>query len=135
MKSFYLLPFLLFAASSCTTRLHYVGNSYQSAGNVDVFVDGSTIGKPYTIMGKGYIQQGVYSLNYITRIQPLAVAKAKQKGADAVLIQDFYVSAAETGLRTTLRTDSLGSGTVSVGNTVIDRTSGQAFTVLFLKYK
>jgi hypothetical protein len=125
---------LLFFASSCATRLHYIGNSFTPSRQVDVFVDPSSIAKPYTIVGKGYIKEGVGSPNYIKRIQPLAINKAKQKGADAVLIQDYYTPGA-ADLHTLLRTDSVGRGTVTVGNTTVQQASFQNFTVLFLKYK
>jgi len=133
MKLLYLFYVIIF--TSCATRLHYLGNSFPESQSVDVYVDPSSIQKPYTIMGKGFIKQGLYSVNYIKHIQPLAVAKAKQKGADAVLIQDSYVPAATTDLHTMLRTDSLSKGTVTVGNATVQQLSEQQFTVLFLKYK
>ena len=133
MKVLYTVCFLCF--TSCATRLHYLGNSFPESQSVDVYVDPSSIQKPYTIMGKGFVKEGLYSINYIKRIQPLAVAKAKQKGADAVLIQDFYVPATALGLQTTSRTDSVGRGTITVGTTSVQQSGEQKFTVLFLKYK
>ena len=133
MKLLYTALFLFFA-SSCATRLHYIGNSFPESQGVDLYVDPSSIAKPYTIVGKGYIKEGIGSANYIKRIQPLAIKKAKQKGVDAVLIQDFYTRGA-ADLHTQLRTDSLGKGTVTVGNTTVQQANYQNFTVLFLKYK
>jgi hypothetical protein len=133
MKLFY-TALVIFFASSCATRLHYIGNSFPESQDVDLYVDASAIQKPYTIVGKGYIKEGIGSLNYIKRIQPLAINKARQKGADAVLIQDFYTPPA-ADLHTLLRTDSVGQGTVTVGNTTVQQASFQNFTVLFLKYK
>src|SRR5215207_6342453 len=106
MRIFYALLFLLFI-TSCTTRLHYVGSFTQSR-QVDVFVDQSTIEKPYTIIRKGYVNPGTYSFKYVKRIQPLAVAKAKQKGADAILIQDYDIPVAATDVHTVFRADSGG---------------------------
>jgi hypothetical protein len=133
MKLLYTALFL-FSVSSCATRLHYIGNSFPASQSVDLYVDPSAIAKPYIIVGKGYIKEGIGSPNYIKRIQPLAINKAKQKGADAVLIQDYYAPAT-ADLHTVLRTDSVGRGTVTVGNTTVQPAGIQNFTVLFLKYK
>jgi hypothetical protein len=133
MKLLYTTIILLFT-SACATRLHYIGNSFTPSQSVDLYVDPSSIEKPYTIVGKGYIKEGMGSTNYIKRIQPLAINKAKQKGADAVLIQDFYTQGA-ADLHTLSRTDSVGKGTVTVGNTSLLQPNFQNFTVLFLKYK
>ena len=133
MKLFYAFCFLMLI-SSCSTRLHYIGNSFPKSQNVDVHVDQSMIDKPYSIIGKGYIRPGAFGIN-LNRIQPLAVAKAKQKGADAVLIQDDYAIAATSSMRTMLRTDSVGGGRVTLGNTTLQPSTEQNFTVLFLKYK
>lgn len=133
MKLFYAVCFLLL--SSCTTRLRYIGNSFPQSRQVDIHVDPSSITKPYTIMGKGFVSTSqLASDKYIEKIQPLALKKAKQKGADAILIQDDYLVAATMGVRTTLRTDSVGRGRVAVGSTTIQPSTEQRFTVLFLKY-
>jgi hypothetical protein len=99
-----------------------------------VHVDPSSITKPYTIMGKGYINEGVGD-NFIKHIQSLAVSEAKRKGADTILIQDYYIPAASTDVSTTLRTDSVGKGTVTVGNTTVQQNGSQKFAIVFLKYK
>ena len=131
MKQFYASCFLLF--SSCSTpRLHYVGNSFPASQQVHVFVDPSSIERPYAIIGKGYISHNnLASEKYIEKIQPVAVAKAKKKGADAILILDHYAPATTADLYSTLRTDSLGKGVVTIGNTSVRQSSYQKFTVLF----
>src|SRR4051812_30064558 len=56
MLKLYASIFLLILISSCRTSVNYIGQSLPSTNNtIDVFVDASTIGKSYTIIGKGYI--------------------------------------------------------------------------------
>jgi len=134
MKTLY-SAILLFITTSCSTKLHYVGNTYPANKEVEIFVDQATIKKSFDIIGKGYIKQGIYSANYIKRIQPLALAKAKQKGADAVLIQDYDIPTAGTNVHSVFQMDSVGKNAITVGNTTVQQTRSQGFTILFLKYK
>jgi hypothetical protein len=132
MKQRYTPLFLLFFLTSCFAKIGYVGSSYTPTTNVDVFIDESSIKKTYDIVGKGYPR-----FAFITpeQIQSKAVAKAKQKGVDAVLIKDYYIPATGANINTTVRTDSVGKGVVSVGNTSVTPTASSGFIVLFLKYK
>lgn len=117
--------------SSCGTRVNYVGQTATASNqSVDVFVDASTIDRSYTIIGKGYIDY-TFRLNY-ERMQRKAVNIAKEKGADAVLFEDYYVVDKETSLTTSLSTDSTRSVKAqnSVNPVLLSRQQ-----ILFLKYK
>ena len=128
MRKFYFYCFLVFL-SSCT-KINYIGSSYKSTNKVEVFVDEGAIRKKYDIMGKGYLSSGIPA-NPET-IQLKAVQKAREKGADAILIKDYYHPV--DNINTTVRTDTTNHGMVSVENTTMRRSSSQDFAVLFLKY-
>lgn len=127
---FALLPVLGFA--SCASTLNYIGSSYTPTEKIDVFVDEAAIPKNYTIVGKGYVRNRTWSTP--ENIQTKAIAKAKQKGADAVLIKDYYVPVIPV-VNTSVQTDSSGKGRLTIGNAVVPQTSAPEFIVLFLKYK
>lgn len=125
---FYLILLLLFL--SCT-KINYVGNSYDPTFKIEVFVDEGAIKRKYDVVGKGYVRS-VTTMPTPEKIQTKAVEKAKQKGADAILIKDYLVPS--TGINTTVRTDSVGKGVISIGNTTVKQASSPEFVVLFLKY-
>lgn len=138
MKLVYTTALCIAAASCATTvkplsNLDYLGNSFPATDSVTVFVESSAIEKPYAVIGKGYIKSGTLGVVPVRYLQTESVAKAKQHGADAVLIQDYVLPV--TGLNTVTHTDSLGRETVTVGNTTVRQYGSQRFTILFLKYK
>ena len=128
MHKFYPALVTAFLLSSCTYRVHYLGNSYDSTQKVDVYVDASAIKRSYEIMGKTVAQVSTFG-GSPEKIQKKAVAKAKQKGADAVLFQDYLVAPAT--INGSLRTDSLGQ---SSSTTLISPSSSPGYMILFLKY-
>jgi hypothetical protein len=134
MSKLYVLPFVLLLCS-CGTRIDYVGTPYAPSEKVDVFVDPAAVGKPYTVVGKGFVRYRPFSGNNTEKIQSKSITKAKQKGADAILILEQYTPAIATGVNTVLRTDSVGTGLVTIGNSSIEHSATRSFTVLFLKYK
>lgn len=127
-KSCFLL-FICFVVVSCAPTLGYVGSTYNPTERVDVYVDESSIPVQYTVFGKGYVRS--YRDPRPEMVQSKAIAKAKQKGADAILIKDYFLPA--PGVSTTYKRDSSGKGSVSIGNTVVPQSS--EFVVFFLKYK
>ena len=134
MKKYYFLLFLpLSFACTVGTQISYIGNSFEPTKQVDVYVDEVAITNPHVVIGKGYIKRNYFSK--VEEIQEKAIKKAKEKGADAVLIKDYYIPNTGTAINTTMRTDSVGKGTVSIGNTTVQATGSFGFTVLFLKYR
>jgi hypothetical protein len=129
----------IFFMAACAPRaktfshLDYLGTSLTPTDSVAVFVDASAIEKPYTIIGKAYLKAGMLGNLSIKRLQAESVEKAKQNGADAVLIQDYLVY--DPSVTSVLRTDSLGKGTVTVANTALHQHGSQRFAIVFLKYK
>lgn len=134
MKKCYFLLFIpLLFACNFGTKISYIGNTFQPTQHVDVYVDESAVTNNYTVIGKGYIRRSYFS--NVEEIQKKSVEKAKEKGADAVLIKDYYIPNTSAAINTTMHTDSVGKGTVSVGQTTVQQTGSSGFNVLFLKYK
>ena len=71
---------------------------------MEVFVDPSAIKKAYTVIGKAYVTYGVGFR--MEKLQRQAVQKAKEKGADAVLFQDYYVTEEGTNSYASRTSDS-----------------------------
>ena len=118
---FYSLVVLLFL--SCT-KINYVGNSYNPTSNVEVFVDEGAIKRRYDVVGKGYVQSTTTASE---KIQTKAIEIAKQKGADAILIQDLFTYTMG------LRTDSTNKAAMNAGNTVVRQSAAAEFIVLFFE--
>jgi hypothetical protein len=138
MKILYTALATLFMAA-CAPRaktfshLDYLGTSFTPTDSVAVFVDASAIEKPYTIIGKAYPKAGMLGNLSIKRLQAESVEKAKQNGADAVLIQDYMVY--DPSVTSVHKTDSMGKGAVTVANTTLHQHGSQRFAMTFLKYK
>ena len=136
MIRFYPLFFFV-VLSSCGSHLNYLGSSYSPTKNVDVYVDASAIKHPYTIIGKGYMEYGagVYSKSRIDKLQAKAIEKAKAKGADAVLFQDYYFKENGASVQTVTKADSVGKSLVSVQTGNISPVISSRTEILFLKYE
>ncbi len=121
---------LVLLFSSCAPQINYLGNTFEPTKNVDVYVDESAIARDYTVVGKGYVRTFAYSVP--ESIQRKAIAKARQKGADAVLFKDYFVPVTQPVTRT--KKDSTRNLTVSI-NTPPVQSAEPEVVVLFLKYK
>ena len=130
MNQFYslLLSCFLF---SCATRFSYMGTSSTPTTHVDVFVDASAIRQPYTIIGKGY-QESVSVNKEI--LQEKAIMKAKEKGADAVLFQDYFLTGNETSAYSISKSDSSGKTLTVNRKNASSAVVNSEITILFLKY-
>jgi hypothetical protein len=123
-------PLFLVLFTSCGTQVKYVGSTHPETRSVDVFVRENLVNKPYEIIGKGYLHYRMGIGNSVETIQRKAVEKAKLKGANAVVIEDYYLVDKTTSITT--RTDSLKT----VGLTTdINPAVSSGFTILFLRYK
>ncbi len=113
---------------SCGTSINYLGSSYPSTQKVDVFVSGSAVKKPYELIGKGYLRSLV-GYPSIDKIQKKTIEKAKVKGADAVLFEDYYVVDNTSSITTDL--DSLTRST----RITASATPTRSLSIKFLRYK
>ena len=133
MRKHYFYLSLLIVLTSCASNISYIGNSFHPTSKIDVFVDESAIHKNYEIVGKGYVRN--IAVAKPERIQTHAINKAREKGADAILLKDYYVPVVTTGLQTSSRRDSAGRIHTTTGNTAIPVATSSEIVVLFLKYK
>jgi hypothetical protein len=128
----FIFSFLSLLLISCGTIVDYVGNSYTPSNKVDVFVTLSSVKKEYQIIGKGYADDSPLLLRRIgEKIQKKAIQKAKSKGADAIVIQDYLLL--QPMLQTSVQTDSTSSR-IALSNIAVNQQSTTRFTILFLKY-
>jgi hypothetical protein len=136
MKPVYVL--VVFLSASCAAPVHtlsnldYLGNSFAATDSVTVFVDPAAIEKPYTVIGKGYVRSGTLGSVPIRYLQAEAIEKAKQHGANAVLILENFTPG---GLNAVTKTDSTGREVVTVQSNSYARYGQQRFAIHFLKYK
>jgi len=125
------ISLLLFFLSSCLPRISYLGNSYSSTKEPDFYVEEKNITRPYQIIGKGYPQR--FALFPAELLQRKAIQKAKDKGADAVLIQDFFVRNDLANISSVYRADSAGKAFLATP--ISDAGDFETrFIILFLKY-
>ena len=133
MNKFYSL--LLIAIYSCGSHMNYLGSSYAPSKNVDVYVDNAAIKRPYTIIGKGYMEYGYTLTNKrIDKMQAKAIEKAKAKGADAILFQDYYFKENGASINTVTKADSVGKSLLTVQTGNISPVISSRTDILFLKY-
>jgi hypothetical protein len=132
MIRFYpLLISFTFCSCFLPRHLDYIGASYSPTKIVDVYVDASAIKKPYTIMGKTYIE--TTPLTNLERVQQDAIEKAKQKGADAILFRDYIIQDGGS-FQTVTKSDSIGGSSVRVRTTTATPIETTRLDILFLKY-
>ena len=129
MTKIYVALLTAFALTSCGPSISYIGSTSNPTKNVDVYVEESAIPKEYTVVGKGYVR---YFRNAVPEsLQTKAISKARQKGADAILVKDYYVPLNNPGITTSVRKDSSGRGVL----TIAPQTLSSEVIVLFLKYR
>ena len=134
MLKLYPVLFVVTIVSSCGVSLSYLGNAYDKTSRVDVYVDASAIKKPYTVMGKGYQENANHMLFTLEQLQEKVIAKAKEKGADAVLFQDYYLSQPGYGYSSVTVTDTLSRGVITTTNSQAQPIVSSGRSILFLKY-
>lgn len=126
---------LLVAISSCSTKIRYIGKSLPPTKNIDVFIAEQSIKKDFDLIGQGYLG-GFGPHTNQNKIQQKSELLGRKKGADAVLITDYYI--VNTGLTSTsniIITDTLNSHITATGNTVVSPSIAGGYRILFLKYK
>jgi hypothetical protein len=133
MKKIYLSVGSVLLLLSCATRVDYIGSTYAPSDQVDVYVARDAIKKQYEVMGKGYVRMGT-AFSSFEKIQKKAVAKARQKGADAVLVEDYFVLSTDSDMATTFAKDS-SRALVGMSHTQAHPSIGSGFQILFIRYR
>jgi hypothetical protein len=134
MLKLYFILLLVIVFSSCGVSVNYLGNSFDKTSHIDVYVDPATIKKNYSVIVKGYEKLSYFSRNGIEKLQLKAIQKAKQKGADAILFQYYYLLQPGTAISTTTNVDTLNRGVVTTSNTHAGPVVSSGRNILFLKY-
>jgi hypothetical protein len=127
--------FLLFCFTfvSCSTSVRYIGKTLPATDKVDVYVATSSIKQPFEYIGKGYV--GGFGTHNPEKIQRKSIRQARKKGADAILITDFFIAGyGGTTINSTQLSDSIGKSLVTTSNAVISPATSTGFNILFLKY-
>lgn len=127
-------PLLTILFFSCSSKIRYIGKSLPSTKKIEVFVSEQSIKQSYEYIGKGYIR-GYLLYRNPNKIQEKAEKLGLEKGADAVLIADYYIpNTGGTNINSIYKTDSIARGTVTIGNTTISPTSSSGYNILYIKY-
>jgi len=129
MKTIYFL-ILTISLFSCYSGIRYTGAAFPPTNQVDVFVTESAISKPFTYIGKAYLTFGAFNPESIQR---KSVLKAKEIGADAILLYDYAIPG--THINSSFRSDSVGRSLITTGNTSVEPQNSQGFSIYFIKYK
>jgi hypothetical protein len=117
--------------TSCGLRVNYMGSTASPTSQVDVYVDAANIKKPFTVMGKGYVEERVLTKRAEEKIQVKAIEKAREKGADAILFEDYYL----VGQQASVTTTTIDTVRTRVTGTASGPVMSSGRNILFLKYK
>ncbi|MDZ4810636.1 MAG: hypothetical protein SGI96_20550 [Bacteroidota bacterium] len=127
------LPFIAIFLISCSTKIRYIGKSLPPTKNVEIFIAEKSIKSPFDLIGKGYLSK--FGLSSPDKIQKKAEKLAREKGADAVLITDYYITnTEEVNISSIYRTDTTNHGIITTGNTTVKPSIATGYNILFLKY-
>ena len=132
MKKIY-FSFFCLLLFSCAPKIHYVGQASATTKKVDVYISESSIKKNYELVGQGYLNV-LAAHSRPDKIQRLAEETAMKKGADAVIISDYLIPNIGQSISSTYKTDSVGKGIITTGNTTISPASSSGFRIFFVKY-
>jgi hypothetical protein len=120
---------------SCT-KIDYVGRSYAPTANVDVYFSLDDIKGEYEVMGHLTATAGSFTSS--EKMQEKIIEKAREKGADAVVILglDVYVKDGGSSWSETTETAATTSGvkTTTSGSESNNTEEMKEITARFIKY-
>ena len=128
------------AAALCLTLLipacahvDYLGRSYPPTTNVELFFAEADIKESYEVMGR--VNARANDIVSAEKLQKKIIEKARENGADAVVILGF--ERYQTGERTTYdeTTKEKRSGTTTTGSSTTSSETEKAIEAIFVKYK
>jgi hypothetical protein len=121
---------------SCT-KIDYVGKSYAPTTNVDVFFSLDDVEGAYEVMGHLTATAGTFVSS--EKMQEKIMEKAREKGADAVVILglDHYIKEGGSSWSETTETTATTSGvqTTTTGSQSSNDEEMKEITARFIKYK
>ncbi len=128
------IPLLTILFFSCNTKIRYIGKSLPPTKSIEVFISEKSIKRSFEYIGQGYIG-GFGPHSNQNKIQLKAENLGKKKGADAVLITDYYIpDTGGTNITTIYKTDSIAKTAVTTARTTVTPTVYSGYQILFLKY-
>ena len=72
---------------SCSPFIYYIGDSYASSSQIEVFYDAKEIKKEYKVIGRMVMP----ITSDTEREKKIMIAEAKKKGADGIIFNDLTV--------------------------------------------
>ena len=128
--------FVLLFLSACT-KIDYIGEEYPPTTHVDLFFDMDDVTREHKVMGNliATADDGVST----EKMQKKKIEKAKEKGADAVVIMDFdkYQSGETTSYHETTEEGKTKKGKSKTTTTATSSTSvkeKKQIKAVFIKY-
>ena len=80
---------LLFTSCRLSHSVNYLGRSYTPTKTVDIYFENETINENYKIIGKAFLEINVNSSLTTEDMQEAFIYKAKEKGANAIVLSDL----------------------------------------------
>ena len=118
---------------SCNTKIRYIGKTLLPTKDIEIFISEQSIKRPFEYIGKGYLSR--FGISRPEKIQIKAENLGREKGADAILITDFYIQDnGGTSISSSYRTDSIAHGVITSGSTTVTPTSTSGYNIFFIKY-
>ena len=135
MKPVLVLAAALWLTAGCAT-IDYVGDSYQPSGHVDIYFSETDIPKEYRVIG----QVDARGDQYISasKLQRKMLERAREVGADAVIIQDVSrepVSSTKSYDETTTVSKDEDGKTVTKSGTESGPPVGNRIRAVFVRYR
>lgn len=135
-KHLAVLLIIAICLSACT-KIDYIGEEYPPTTHVDLFFDMDDVTREHKVMGNliATADDGVST----EKMQKKIIEKAKQKGADAVVITGFdkYQSGESTTYRETSKEGKTKKGNTKITTTATSSTSvkeKKQIKAVFIKY-
>jgi hypothetical protein len=108
-------------SQSKRSNIYYFGNTYAATEKIDVYFNENSIRKSFIIMGKVGLEYNNYYSQQ--KIYDLYMEKAKEKGADGILVVDNSYIKKGTAINTTTETriDTIFNKKTSNSSTSIEQ--------------
>ena len=132
MKQVLLFLTTLLCLAACSPKIQYIGKSYRSTSDVDIFFDKNDIKKDYEVMGKVDGTGGIVYSSF-DDIQSEMVKVAKKKGADGIIVYNMEQRVIGNNANTDTKVDSSTPDAFGQSTTVKTSTSSNTITQNALK--
>lgn len=115
-------------------KSNYIGKTYPPTTNVELFMDENAITREYELMGHIVLDGDVYVSS--DKLQSKMIEEAKERGADAILIEglDEVYTGSVTSTSGSTKPDGKG-GNHYYGSTRTTESKHMVLKAKFLKYK